>query len=90
MLVESGLTSSVGLASLCAVYGFAYGLHPTVWSMLSATCLFWALFLADRLAEEAPDAGHSAAYVRRRRGLMMGLLALALVGEAVTCIVRPA
>lgn len=89
LAVESGLTSSMGLAALCGVYGLAYEVRPTAWALLSATCLFWILFLADRLAEEAPDEAHSAAFVRSRRGLMLGLLGVAVLGQIVCCIVHP-
>ena len=89
LAVDSGLTSSIGLASLCGVYGLAYDVPPTLWSMTSATCLFWMLFLADRLAEVDADEGHAAAFVRRRRRLMLGLLGVAALGELVACLVHP-
>lgn len=87
--VESGLTSSIGLASLCGVYGLAYDVRPGFWSMLSAACLFWMLFLADRLAETEPDSDHAAAFVHGRRRLMLGLLAVAVLGELAACVVHP-
>ncbi len=89
LITQTGLAPSIGLAALCGVYGLAYGIQPSVLAMLSATCLFWILYLADRLAEEAPPPDHPAAFVRRRPRLMWGMLAVAVCIELLACVIQP-
>jgi len=86
---QLGLISSVGLGALCGVYGLAFDLRPSLLATTSAVCLFWALFLADRIVERDPDGGHAAAFAKRNRRLTRTCLALALVLQLLICLHHP-
>ena len=86
---QLGLISSVGLAALCGVYGLAFDVRPSLLATCSAVCLFWSLFLADRLVETDPDSGHAAAFAQRNRALTGACLLLALAIQLLICMFHP-
>ncbi|TNE51894.1 MAG: hypothetical protein EP343_02350 [Deltaproteobacteria bacterium] len=86
---QTGLTSSIGLASLCGVYALAYGIRPTLLPILSAIFLFWCLFLADRIKDPNPGEGQPSAFAQRHPRLSRGLLLFAVSGLLFTCWMEP-
>ena len=86
---QTGLTSSIGLAALCGVYALAYNITPTFLNTLSATCLFWTLYLADRLKDPNPGEGQPSQFAQQHKRLCWYLFAIAVSGLLITCWLNP-